>query len=219
MQNAIDFLSKYVSRQLANLIPDGFDSTDAINEFLPAAFEQTRICLVPNQQALGGFDYLVSWHYAILLYHLSRQMWLGTGRREQAVRLFLLNKSLNGLDLFYEVELGRRFIIGHTVGAVFAKATYGDYGVFHQGCTVGRQDNKRPVLENGVVMFPGSRIIGDCRVRENTVLAPGVNLVNTSTPGDCIVFTGEKGRPIFKPLNEYYADRYFLRRENGQEET
>lgn len=215
MRNTIEFLSEYVLRQLANLVPDGFDCRNTIQGFLPSAFEQTRICLAQNRQAVGGFDYLVSWHYAMFIYHLSRHVWLGAGDREGATHLFLLNKLINGLDLFYEVELGRRFMIGHTVGVVFAKATYGDYCVFHQGCTVGRQDDKRPVLEDGIVMFPGSRVIGDCLVRENTVLAPGVNLVNTSTPGNCIAFTGEKGRPIFKPLNEYYADKFFSRQDIG----
>jgi serine O-acetyltransferase len=59
-------------------------------------------------------------------------------------------------------------------------------------------------------MYPHASIIGRCRVGANTVLAPGVQLVNMDAPGDCIVFTGETGRPVFKPTTERHADRFLL---------
>jgi serine O-acetyltransferase len=107
------------------------------------------------------------------------------------------------------------FAIGHTVGMVFAKACYGNFLVMHQGCTVGRNGNDRPTLEEGVILYPNSSVIGRCLVRANTVIAPGVQLVNQDTPGNCYVFMGEKGRPVFKEIDEFFAGRYFDRSVTG----
>lgn len=193
-------------------MPDGFLIESTLKEYVPLALDDFRRRLhLIKSPADSDFNYLISWHHSVFVYLLSRLIGNVVEGREAATRLFLLNKALNGIDLFFEVEMGRNFLVGHTVGAVFAKADYGDYCVFHQGCTVGRQGDKRPVLGDGTVMFPGSRIIGDCLVRENTVLSVGVNLINTSSPGNCMAFEGKSGRPVFKELNEFYADRYFYR--------
>lgn len=207
-----EFLSEYVVRQIASYFPDGFEVKDTILKNIQTAIKRTEQCIsVIKSWRDRGFDYLISGQYATFLYFLSNSIWKSSGRVDEAIRIFLLNKALNGIDLFCEIEMPRYFLIGHTVGMVFAKGTYGDYCVFHQGCTVGRNGAHRPVLENGVVMFPGSMIIGDCLVRENTVLAPGVTLINSATPGNCYVFSGKSGRPIFKELGRYYADEYFVR--------
>jgi serine O-acetyltransferase len=209
---ARSFDAGYVERQIQHLVPDQANLGAGVRDH----FEAALLDAVTGLSALKtvrdkGFDYLVSWQYAVFIYQLSRRIWLQDGSTELPVRLFLLNKALNGLDLFYEIEMPTHFFIGHTVGAVFAKADYGDYLVVHQNCTVGRQGEYRPVLEDGVVMFPGSCVVGNCVVKKNTVLSAGVSLVNTSTPGNCYVFQGKSGRPVFKELSKYYADEYYDR--------
>ncbi len=212
MSNKIEFLCEYVVRQIANYFPDYFNVKDAIVRNIPVALQQTEQC-ISSIIAWGDreFNYLISRHYATFLYFLGNCIWRESGRSDVSTRIFLLNKSLNGIDLFFEIEMPRHFAIGHSVGMVFAKATYGDYCVFHQGCTVGRNWLDRPVLENGIIMFPGSMIIGNCLVRENSVITPGVTLINTDTPGNCYVFQGKNGRPFFKELGQYFADKYFIR--------
>jgi len=211
------YISEFVTRQLACVVPDGYDCGPAILEHVGEAIKRVEDCIFLARMAgCKKYDYLVSWQHAMLIYFLANTIWRNCKRKDEAVRLFILNKALNGLDLYFEVEMGEHFLIGHTVGTVFAKATYGKYCVFHQGCTIGRQDDKRPILGDGTVMFPGSRIIGDCVVNENTVLSAGVNLINYSTPGNCIVFEGKGSRPIVKEIDEYYADRYFSRNKAEQ---
>lgn len=196
-----DALAGFVCRQLAHIIPDGHEARDAVQAALPAALQRTRRCLagVRAWQA-GEFDPLVSGQYASFLYLLSHELWSRHGDAATATRLFLLNKSLHGLELFHEVELPEVFFLSHTPGLVFAKAGYGNRLVVHQGCTIGRKvGGERPVLEERVVLFPNAMVIGRCRVRAGSVLAPGVCLVDTDTPGDCIVLPGPAGRPVFKP--------------------
>ena len=154
-------------------------------------------------------DTAVSWQYSLYLYFSSRELYLSGGDVEVCAALFQLNKALSGMDLFYEIDMPDYFLICHTVGAVFAKAEYSDYCVFHQGVTVGRKGSSRPKLAECVVMYPGSMIIGNCIVGRNTVLAPGVRLVDTDTPGDCYVFQSAAGRVEFKELNDVHVERFF----------
>jgi serine O-acetyltransferase len=202
---------KLIEHQIKNLFPTE-NEVIISTKIADLAFEKTVACIQTLKQwKSNGFDYLVSWQYSTYLYFLSRQIFLEEENIEYATRVYLVNKALNSVELFYRIEMPKYFFLSHTPGLVFAQANYGEYSVFHQSCTVGRSGEDRPILEEGVILYPNSSVIGRCHVRENTVLAPGVQLVNQDTPGNCYVFTGEKGRPIFKEIDEYFADRYFDR--------
>lgn len=201
---------RLVELQIGNFFPTG--KTEKINvKIAEIAFERTQSCISSIKiWNVAGFNYLVSWQYATYLYFLSREVALKSNDIEQATKLFLLNKALNAVELYFQVELPEHFFLSHTAGLVFGKAGYGNRCVFHQGCTVGRNGENRPILEAGVILYPNSSVIGKCLVRSNSVIAPGVQLVNQDTPGNCYVFTGENGRPVFKELKELYAERYFV---------
>jgi serine O-acetyltransferase len=210
-KNSVSLLLRYVTKQLENLFPI-VDPEPIQIETLNLAIERTNRCITKIKATQGStFDPMNSGHYATFLYFLSRELWLSEHNVAEATRVFLLNKALNGIDLFYEINMPDIFLIGHTAGMVFAKATYSDYCVFHQGCTVGRNGTDRPRIQTGVVLYPNASVIGDCLVRENSIITPGVNLIDHDTPGNCYVFMGQKGKPVFKEINEYFIDRYFYR--------
>ena len=201
-----DTLKAYVERQIASVVP-GFSEPITV----PLAAVEEAIARIDRNVRMQhggdrGFDPLVSGQYATFLYYLAFEL---RSERTAATHIFLLNKAINGIDLFYEVSMPDYFLIGHTVGMVFAKAKYGNYCVFHQGCTVGRILQDRPVLGDGVVIYPGGAIIGRCHIGPNTVISAGVQVINTDTPGNCIVFQGERGRPVFKPITEQFCARYY----------
>lgn len=203
-------LIRYVSAQISNFFPVPESPFQLQVDETQAALQRTLHCL----SAVKGvepdsFDPLVSWQYTIFLYYLSNEVGTVSKRPSDAALLFYLNKALNGIDLYYEVQMPDVFLIGHTVSMVFAKATYGPRCVFHQGCTVGRIDDKRPLLEEDVVLYPNASVIGHCHIRANTVVAPGVQLVNIDSPGNCLVLPGTAGKPIFKELNSRHTDRFF----------
>lgn len=211
MGQLADFLSKYVTNQLGVFFPDGSSVGDTITRVIDPALERTHDCIrsiLPWRKE--GFNYLNSAQYATFLYFLSNSIWANDGDVATATRLFLLNKTLNGIELFYEIDLPKHFFLSHTTSLVFAKATYGDYCVFHQNCTIGRKGEARPVIEKGLVMYPSSMIIGNCHIGENTVLAPGVCLVDQDTPGNCYVLPKKSGNGTqFKTLNRYFVADYF----------
>ncbi|WP_058376463.1 LbetaH domain-containing protein [Pandoraea norimbergensis] len=204
-----DRLHWYVNKQLDNLFPS-FDGESLVDRAAVEAAVDLTCFTVSKIKVYSGarFDYQNSTHYATFLYWLSRTLWARGQGNDQATRVFLLNKAVNGIDLFYEIEMPKVFLLTHSTGMVFAKATYGSHFQMHQNCTVGRNQDDRPVIEPGVVLYPNSAIIGQCHVRENTVLTPGVKLVNRDTPGNCYVFAGEGGEPTFKPIKEYFIHRY-----------
>lgn len=193
-------LLRYVAQQLHHTLPDDFDPTADLDQHFDEALSRLRTCInavrawVPNR-----FDPLHSTQYCSFLYFLANTIWRRTGHTDTPTRLFLLNKALNGIDLFYEIEMPPVFFIGHSVGIVFAKATYGNYLVVYQNSTVGKNHGVAPVLGDGVVMYPNTAIIGRCEVGDGTVLAQGVSLINTSTPGHCTVYAGPAGSVVCKP--------------------
>jgi serine O-acetyltransferase len=211
MKDPID-TQRLVQTQLDNFFPAASSAKvdDVCNV---AAVKRTANCINSIKYwNTTGFDHFISWQYATYLYFLSREVWINTEDGELAARIFCLNKALNAVELFYQIDLPPFFFLSHTPGLVFSQASYDNYCVFHQGCTVGRNGEERPVLQDGVILFPNSSVIGRCLVRSNTVIAPGVHLVNQDTPGNCYVFTGKSGRPIFKSQDGLYSDKYFDRK-------
>jgi serine O-acetyltransferase len=82
---------------------------------------------------------------------------------------------------------------------VLAKARYGNRLVLYQNSTVGKNHGDAPVLGDGVVMYPGTAIIGRCEIGSGTVISQGTSVVNRSTPGRCMVFPGAAGELVFRP--------------------
>jgi serine O-acetyltransferase len=195
-------LVAYVARQLDHFFPDGLnaDAPAVLGAQIDTALARLGRCInevrwwTPDQ-----FDHLHSTQYTLFLYYLSNTLWKATGNRPLCNKLFGLNKALNGIDLFYEIDMPEVFFIGHSVGIVFAKATYGNYLVVYQNSTVGKNHGVAPVLGDGVVMYPGTAIIGRCNVGAGTVLSQGVSLINTNTPGECTVYPGALGKVTLKP--------------------
>lgn len=205
-------LLHYLMRQLANVIPDERDCSRLIETHLDTALARLRHCIAGVRAwPAERFDYLHSTQYCLFLYYLSNTIWKKTGETEVPTKLFLLNKALNGIDCFFEIELPEVFFIGHSVGIVLAKATYGEQLVLYQNSTVGKNHGTAPVLEAGVVMYPNTAIIGRCRVRAGTVLSQGTSVINRDTPGDTLVFGGIGGELEFKPLRRPVLDEIFRR--------
>jgi serine O-acetyltransferase len=190
------------SRQVANLYPDGRGLLgERIASHVDEALERTRVCInAVRMWREEEFNYLHSSQYCTYLYFLANTIWRNTGDSDACTRLFLLNKALNAIDCFYEIELPDIFFIGHSVGIVLSKATYGRYLVLYQNSTVGKNHGVAPVIGEGVVMYPNSAIIGRCHVGARTVLSQGTSVVNADTPGNVVAFNSGNPRVAFKPL-------------------
>lgn len=204
-------LLDYTSRQISNLLPDGRDLQVrvVIDQYLDEALERARFCInAVKAWRPDQFNYLQSSQYSLYLYYLSNTIWRCSGQTEVPTKLFLLNKMLNGLDLFYEIAMPDIYLIGHTSGIVFAKATYSNYMVVHQNSTVGKNHGVAPVLEEGVVLYPNSVVIGGCHIGKEAVIAQGVSVINRDVSPGCIVFA--EGRELVeKPAKRRIIEDFF----------
>lgn len=205
-------LRQYLLRQLAAFVPDDRPCEQAIDANLDQALARLQHCIngVRVWQP-DRFDYLHSTQYCTFLYYLANTIKHNGNADdiEVCTKLFLLNKALNGIDLFYEIEMPEIFFIGHSVGIVLAKATYGNYLVLYQNSTVGKNHGVAPVIGEGVVMYPNTAIIGRSRVADGTILSQGTSIINHDTPGHCIAFNGTSGRPLFKPAKHAVLEDIF----------
>jgi len=207
-----DTLADYLCRQLDNFFPDGkaIGYRPLIVRHLNEALQRAGHC-IDNVKLWpqGQFNYLHSTQYCQFLYYLANTIWREGGDTELCTRLFFLNKSLNGIDLFYEIAMPEIFFIGHSVGLVFAKATYGNYLVAYQNSTVGKNHGVAPTLGEGVIMYPNTAIIGRCQVADGAVIAQGVSVINHDVPADSIAYAGSAGELVFRARSRSFLEDIF----------
>lgn len=196
-----DGLVDYTIGQLNHFFPDGRPiDRSRVTENTTEALARMEKC-VNRVRAWDQdvFDHLQSSQYCTYLYFLANTIWRNAGDTELPTRLFCLNKALNSIDLFYEIKMPEVFFIGHSIGVVLAKATYGEFLVLYQNSTVGKNHGIAPVIGDGVVMYPHTSIIGQCHIGNGTLVSVGTNILNHDTPGNCVAFAGQGGALEFRP--------------------
>jgi serine O-acetyltransferase len=205
-------LGEYVNKQLRHVFPDEEDHLQRLLAHIDTALARTLRCINEVKPWKSGvFDPLHSTQYCQFLYYLSNTLWQTEGASTTCTKLFALNKMLNGIDLFYEIAMPEVFFIGHSVGIVLAKASYANYLVLYQNSTVGKNHGVAPVIEEKVVMYPNTAIIGRSHVRAGTVISQGVGIVNQDTPGQCLAFRDAGHQLVFKtPKQDSLAEIFRL---------
>lgn len=91
-------------------------------------------------------------------------------------------------DLFYGVNLPNIFFFDHPQGSVMGRADYSDYFSFSQGCTVGNNKGRYPVISNHVSLFSNSKILGNCKIGDHVVLSADSFVMDEDIPSYSIVF-------------------------------
>ena len=205
-------LLDYLTTQLDTFFPDGKGGVrQTLDDDLDEALD--RLCRWINAAALwreNEFHYLHSEQNAVFLYYLANTIWRNRQNGNVCTKLFYLNKALNGFSCFYDNELPERFFIGHSVGIVLVRARYPEYFAIYQNCTVGRHGDKLPVMEEGLIMYPNSAIVGDCHVRARTYIAQGSSVINTDTPGNAIAFSTGNEIEFKTPKQDLLAELFRL---------
>ena len=205
-------LLAYTVAQCAAVVPDGREAAfrATADAHLDEALERLHRCInacAPWRP--DEFNVLQSSQHAIYLYFLANTIWRRSGETESPTRLFLMNKALNGIDLFYEIAMPQVFYIGHSVGIVLAKATYGEFLVLYQNSTVGRHKDQIPVIGQRVVLYPNTAVIGRSVVEDDAVVSQGVSVVNKHVPKGAMAFAGPPGELVFRPRPDDLLGEYF----------
>ena len=205
-------LIDYTVAQCAHIVPDGREAAfrAQVDAHLDETLERLHRCI--NACApwrLDQFNVLQSSQHCIYLYYLSNTIWTRSGDANAPTRLFLMNKAFNGIDLFYEIAMPEVFYIGHSVGIVLAKATYGNHLVLYQGVNVGRHKQDIPVLGDRVILYPGSSVVGRAVIGDGAVLSQGARAINQRVPSGQIAFQDADGKLSFRPTPDNLLQEYF----------
>ena len=206
-----DGLLDYTVKQISNLIPDGRHALirPVLDRYFDEALERVRRCInAVKTWEVDRFYYLHSTQYCTYLYFLSNTIWRETGSAEVPTKLFLLNKALNGIDLFYEIGMPDIFFIGHSTCIVLAKAVYSDYFVIYQNATVGKNHGVAPVIGEGVVMYPNTAVIGKSAIGKGAIISQGVSVINDDVASGCMVFACADGL-LYKPCKRKIIEDFF----------
>jgi serine O-acetyltransferase len=187
-------LPGYLFRQLQAFFPYQEDRDEAIlRQAVERALPRIENCFshvthkAYKQDGFPALDVFHSDQYAMFLWFVSNEIFREEGPHSLARRLFCLNKSLHGLNCLYDVELPPVFLFIHIVGSVIGKASYGNYFVALQGCTIGALRGEYPVIGEGFIMSAGCSVIGRCRIGDGVMLGPSTTLFETEVPPRTLV--------------------------------
>jgi serine O-acetyltransferase len=109
----------------------------------------------------------------------------------------------------YDTKLPDIFIVIHGIGTVLGKASYSDFFVVFQGCTVGINKGKYPTIGKGVTMTSHSSIIGDCTIGDFSTISSHLCLIDQNANSNEAVFRDNNGRICFKESRNPYVHNYF----------
>lgn len=208
----------YVVNQLFNLFPDRkIDIKDPLfQKSFYSALERTEYCFkhvsFPTYHNNGDtyLSHLHSDQYTMFLWYLSNSIWKKYEDDKLASKIFYLNKTLNSVLCMYDNKMPDIFLIIHGGGVVLGKATYADFFVCCQGCTVGAVHGVYPVLGKGVAMAPQSVIIGNCNVGNYSTIGNQSLLRNLDLEERTLYFRDIKSGKHDKKLhNISWAQSFF----------
>ncbi len=205
IENGRERLRALVARQLGHLfefLPAEDDA--ALDAGLETALARVRHCFgrillkrYRQEDGTAVFNPFHSGQYCIFLYYLSRSLALA-GAGSLADRVYYLNRTLNGVDLFHQVELPDVFCLEHPLASVIGRARIGDGFFFAQGVTVGGNKNAYPVIGRHVSLLSNSKVVGASVLGDHVILAANSYVKDTVIPPHSIVF-GQDRHLVIKP--------------------
>lgn len=206
IENGRDGLVRLLVRQLDTWFGLTGAERGALDDFLDAALARTahNFARTANKYyQRNGQPFFSPFHsgqYTIFLYYLSNSAHHGDHPDKGALadKVYYLNKVMNGLDLFHAVDMPAVFHLDHPVGSVMGRACYGDGFTFAQGCTVGNNHDRYPVIGRNVQMFSDAKIIGGCTIGDDVQIAANAYVKDTDIPANTIVF-GQSPDLVLKP--------------------
>jgi serine O-acetyltransferase len=186
---------KGVIRQLNSFFSISADEISVIDSLSGIVFQRCEYNFLKNENkyySRNSETYFSPYHsgqYTVFLYYFSNTIF----KEEKdylklADKIYYLNRTMNGCDLFYEVELPEIFSLDHPLGSVMGRAKFGNYFAFSQTCTVGNNNNIFPVIGEHVTMSVNSMILGDSKIGNNVILGAGACVKDQDVPDNSMVF-------------------------------
>lgn len=128
-------LDDLIKRQVEMFLGEDID----VREAIPLALEKTMKCLQMSRGKYfnGQFNRLHTGQNSMFLWHLSNVVSMEMGLKEEATKIYYLNKILHSVEWYHEIMLPSIWGVEHPVGSVLGRAEYHDFFFIYQACTVG----------------------------------------------------------------------------------
>lgn len=198
-------LCAYTAAQANAICPDPSPiRPDDLRDAAQEALARMSHCFahVDNKYFFDGaqsvFNHLHGDQYAMWLYFLSNTLYRQGGNAATCSKLFLLNKTLHGCDIFYEVALPDIFLLVHPLGTVLGRGVYSDYFVAYQRCGVGSNHDIYPTFGAHVTLRPGAAVLGQSTIGSHCQIA-AETLVLDKTIEDGTLIMGPPNQLRRKP--------------------
>ena len=196
--NKIELLD-YTLSQVHNLFPDRSEyvKKELLNSF-ELSLKRLEFCFskVKNKYFFVDgevyFNHLHGDQYSMFLYFFSNTLYNNNIYITLCEKLFLLNKMLFGVDVFYEIKLPKIFLFVHPLGTVIGRGEFNDYLVVYQGCSIGANKDVYPILGKYVTLHPNASILGDCKIGNNCELASNSLIIDEELDPETIYFGNPK---------------------------
>lgn len=140
----------------------------------------------------------------IILYKLSNNIIFKN--KDLGEKIYYLNKILNSCEIYPEVQLPKVFFAEHPVGSVLGRATYGNFFVFQQNCTVGSNKGKYPKIGNNVRLFSGAMILGNSKIGNNVFVSAGTIIKDDDIPSFSVVYGSSPNLIIKSKGKDFFRD-------------
>ncbi len=110
----------------------------------------------------------------MLYYRLSRQ---GIVYRILASIMMLFLPRMESLQIYAD-KIGWNLYIEHGIGSIISASSIGENCWINQSVTVGYNlDNKAPIIQNGVRICTGAKVLGGITVENNSIIAAGAVVI------------------------------------------
>ncbi len=211
-------LKAYVAAQLNHFFPDkNVIKPSDLNEVLDVAIDRVNYCFSKvayeryNKNGQTILNHLYADQYLVFIWFLSNTVWKNNNNNTLlATKLYYLNKSLHAFDCMYDTGLPDIFLIFHGAGTMLGKASYADYFVALQGCTIGSHKGKYPVMGQGVALAAHASIIGNCNIGDRVTLSANASVYERNISSDILVFRDAiAGSLCLKETKNSYSQSFF----------
>lgn len=201
-------LIDHVNRQLTNI----FGSCDDIESYLDITLQMCEKCFRASNNSYyndkKGRIYFSPYHsgqYSIFLYYLSNTIHQMGNNKKLASVVYYLNKILHSVDWYYEISLPEYWGVEHPIGSVLGRAKYGNGLFLYQGCTVGGNKGKYPVMGENIILYANSTVLGNTKIGSNVLVSTGTIIKDDIIPDNCIVF-GQSPNLVIKEKDKEYLN-------------
>jgi serine O-acetyltransferase len=206
-------LAAYITQQLNHFFPDNRPIAESeVLKAIQISEERIFYCFQNIRKKyfhIDGntqFNHLISDQYCMYLYMLSNFYYRETKEEHLSTKLYYLNKALHAVDIFYTSHLPDIFLLVHPLGTIIGRATFSDYFIAYQGCTVGcLNEGVFPTFTGKTIMYANSSVLGNSVIGDNVCFAANSTVINKNIDANKIVIGSSPSlftRPNTKTIEE-----------------